>query len=176
MNYETEIKKKFRGFTLIELLVVISITGIVGSVSIISFSNYNRSQILQTAANELATTLNLAKSRAQSQLKPCSDTDVLKGYKVSINTSGADDNKYKMDAICWDGVLPDPGTCGGSIVHNSVPLKPLPPDITFTSSTFANYCFPTLIGGVQQAGEIILSGYGQTKRVIIDSVGGIRVQ
>ena len=156
------LKKPQGGFTLIEIIIVCSVIGILSVLGIAAYNNYNQLQVLQTAANEVATTLNLAKSRALSQQKlgPCAlTTRELSGYGVTISTPGT----YRLNVFCS-------GVVGPQILSS----KSLPRDISFTSSP--SFFFEVLKGGVQTSGQVVLTGYGRTKTVIVDSVGGIRVQ
>ncbi|MFI3217654.1 MAG: GspH/FimT family pseudopilin [Methylococcales bacterium] len=56
--------KQASGFTLLELIVAISIAGILMALAIPSFSDMMRNNRLTTYANELVTSLNLARSEA----------------------------------------------------------------------------------------------------------------
>lgn len=182
------------GFTLIELMVVLSVTAVLGTLGIAGFVTYNQIQAVQSAANDLVTVLNIAKSRSQSQVKPsgvaCSTNSsgvirVLKGHIVTVYQGGAaaTKNKYKVEAIC--SLAADLDVCDYDRTVSVIALKSLPSKIEFKSPTNPKvYCFPTLIGGVRdgngdeltEAGEITLSGYGREKTIEIDSAGGIRIQ
>ena len=59
-----------KGFTLLELIVVFSIIAILSTIGLASFVNYSKAQILQGSANDIISTLNTAKSKAASQIKP----------------------------------------------------------------------------------------------------------
>jgi len=58
-----------KGFTLIELIVAFSIISIISVVGFASFVTYSRTQAIDNEANQLVSTLNLAKAKAQSQVK-----------------------------------------------------------------------------------------------------------
>ncbi len=150
------------GFTLIELIVAFSVISILATVGVASFVSYSRLQTLQTATYELSTTLGLARSRAYSQVKPseCTGQTSLDGYRVTLSVS---DNSYVLDAIC----------SGSS--HTEL-AKTLPKDITFDrlQSTSTSFLFPVIAGGVVGAGKIVVSGYGQTKTITVNSAGDIR--
>ena len=82
----------FQGYTLVELLIVIGIISVITASGIFAAVQYNRNQVITTTANEVASQMLLAKSRAQTQVKPqtCSKLD---GYQVIIqNTSGGLNN------------------------------------------------------------------------------------
>lgn len=148
------------GFTLIELIVVTVLIGILSAVGTAGLIDYTRTAKLNAAANELATTLNTAKSNALSQVKDptlCAEPNVLNGYKVVIINS----TTYNLNMVCSETDI-------------NIGTKSLPDNITFTSSTPASFLFPVLTGGVIGAGTVQLSGFGQTKTVIVDSAGNIR--
>lgn len=177
MNYESRIKKikgrvlrlihyslfmihKSAGFTLIELMVVLSVTAVLSVLGIVGFRAYSESQILQSSANDLLSTLNLARSRALSQVKTgdqCSSADnVLASYKVIITPSN-----YSLTVNCGSGLSDE--------IYN----KKLPDGVSFGAD--ASFTFPILTGGVQPAGCITLSGYGKTRVITVNSVGGVSI-
>lgn len=87
------------GFTLIELLVVITIVGILFGIGVAQYINFNRSQILEQAAQELKNNLRLAQTKAANGEKPegCS---ILDGYRVSFFSGGDSPDTYKIRAVC----------------------------------------------------------------------------
>jgi len=156
---------KNKGFTLIELMITISLIGFISVVGIASFVNFNRSQTLQTGANDFVTALNFAKASAASQVKPktsataCKAGTSLTSYQVIINTNST----YSVVAVCTDGQV---------VVSNS----PLPKDITFSAGDVSkNISFSLLTGGVG-ANQVTINGYSQTKIINIDNIGKITVQ
>lgn len=152
-----------KGFTLLELMIVFSVIAILSTIGIASFVNYSRSQSLQTAASDLALTLDSAKSRASSQVKISACSGALNGYQVDINTVSKKD--YTLSVYCPEvhviqtTTLPDNG------------------NITFdTGQTTANpIFFPVLTGAVRGAGAIVLTGYGQSRWVCIDPRGIVKI-
>ena len=158
--------KKFfqKGFTLIELMVVVGITAVLGTLGIGGFANYNQVQVLQTSTNEVVTMLNLAKSRAQSQIKPSGACNPLDGYGVNIvsNTS------YTLVSRC----------SGSGINGPPLSTKTLPRGVSFDAGSVGKTIFfPTITGGTQGSDNIIvLSGYGQQRFIVIDSLGRVNVQ
>lgn len=156
--------RKPRGFTLIELMVVLSVTAVLGTLGIAGFITYNQTQALQTSSNEVATMLNLAKSRAQSQVKLgslCSaPSQVLGGYSVNISIVN---KNYTLSSRC-------------SGASSDLYTKNLPNGLNFDASTSASFFFPIQTGGVETAGQIIISGYGRSKTVTVNSLGGVSVQ
>jgi len=88
------------GFTLIELLVVMTIIGILFGIGVAQYMNFNRSQILEQAVQELKNNLRLAQTKALNGEKPegCS---ILDGYKVSFFSGGTSSpDSYVIQAIC----------------------------------------------------------------------------
>ena len=153
-------RKSQKGVTLIELVVVTAIIAILSAVSTVGLIGYTRTARLNSAANELITTLNVAKSNALSQVKNsalCISTDVLDGYRVRINT----DKLYDLRMVCASG-------------DKIITTKTLPDNITFTSPTPVNFLFPVIKGGVVGSGTVNVSGFGKTKTVTVDSAGNIR--
>ena len=153
-----------RGFTLIELIVVFSVMAVLSVVGIASFASYSRSQVLQQATTDLVNTLNTAKVRAASQIKPSilqCNNGILESYKVVINDPSA--NKYTLYAVCS-------GSSVGAITTT------LPLNVSFNSAVVKSITYPVLTGGVNGSGDVVLSSYAQTKTVKISLVGGISVQ
>lgn len=178
--------RKSRGFTLIELMVVISISAILGTVGIAAYVNYNNAQVLQTSTNEVVTMLNLAKSRAQSQVKigtNCEFKMTLEGYKVVITASGRN-YEYALKSRCSEADSQPP-----------LKTKSLPKDISFGSgdwgiaADFENtFFFPVQTGGVEATDslgaslkpltgpwEIVISNASLKQIITINSLGGISV-
>ena len=167
--------RRSRGFTLIELMVAISISIALGLLGIAGFNNYSQAQTLQTSTNEIVTMLNLAKSRAQSQVK-LSCTGILKGYGAYILS---DAKTYKLFAFCNIG----------SVVGEP---KTLPKNVSFTSGTDRTIFFPIQTGAAQffigtvlpttptscSTGNcvITLSSGGSPKTITVNSLGTISVQ
>lgn len=153
-----------KGFTLIELMVVITITAVLGTLGIAGFINYNQTQVLQTSSNEVATMLNLAKSRAQSQIKPsalCPSLNSLSGYTVVITAPSS----YWLELNCSNGSHP-------TINEQS---KKLPTNLSFSDNL--SFFFPVQTGGVQTAGLIVISDpNGKTKTIMVNSLGGVSIQ
>ena len=157
------------GFTLLELIVVFTVIAILSTVGLASFVNYSRAQVLQQAYSDLLNTLNTAKSNAFSQVKPpqCASY-TLEGYSVSINTSTW--KSYSLNAIC----------SGNKFVVSTTNLK----DVTINNSAASppttipgnppTVFFSLLTGGVIGAGNIVLSGNGNTKTITITNVGGVQ--
>lgn len=156
-----------KGFTLIELMIVLSVTAVLGTLGIAGFTSFNQTQILQTSANEVVTMLNLAKSRALSQVKlgsSCSaPSQILEGYNVDISITN---NSYTLSSRCFEAT-------------NNLDTKTLPQNVTFeTPDTFpTSFFFPVLSGGAQKTpGKIVITGFGRNKTIIVNSLGGVSIQ
>ena len=155
-----------RGFTLIELMVVLSVTAVLGTLGIAGFTTYNQIQILQTSTSDVVSVLNLAKSRSQSQVKPsalCSSSGSLDGYKVEILAP----KNYTLYLRCNES---------GSPTDRQVDEKAkiLPQDLNFGSNV--SFFFPVRKGGVQTSGQVVISGFGRSKTIVVNSLGGVSVQ
>jgi len=153
---------KQKGFTLIELMVVISITAILGVLGIAGFVNYNQTQVLQFSANEVVNMLNLAKSRAQSQVKlgdSCGTHTFLEGYRVDIISN--DNDSYVLNSLC-SGVL------------SPLETKTLPSSLSFDADN--SFFFPIQTGGVEAPGQIVIDSDGRTKTITVNSLGGVSVE
>lgn len=148
-----------KGFTLVELMVVLSITAVLGALGLAGFANYNKTQLLQTSTNEVVGILNLAKSRAQSQIKPSDCVGNLEGYGVRISLP----NRYALFFRCTDNEVESQ-------------IKLLPSRLEF--GVDAIFFFPVLVGGANQAGQItILSSDSNSQKIIeIDLPGRIIIK
>ncbi len=160
-----------RGFTLIELMVVLSITAVLGTLGIAGFVNFNQSQVLQSSASEVVTMLNLAKSRAQSQVKLgtlCSSSlNQLEGYRVDISISSG---SYTLSSRCLSGVTE---------LHDDLVTKTLPQDLSFNTNIY--FFFPVQAGGAQASDPLnpkfdITNSGGRKKTITVNSLGGVSVQ
>lgn len=156
-----------KGFTLIELIVVFSVIAIISTIGLASFVGYSRSQTLNQASIDLSTYLSTAKSKASSQIKPsaqCNNTTVLDGYSVSINIAAS---SYSLNVVC----------SGSTFVLTTAKL---PAGVTFNSAvaspptTTTNVFFAILNSSVTGTGNIVLTGYSQTKTITVNSLGVIQ--
>ena len=146
-----------KGFTLIELMIAVSITAILGALSIAGFANYNQTQVLQTSANEVTTMLNLAKSRSQSQIKSselCPSNNTLDGYAVRI----VPDASYTLYL-----------RCSGLDVKIKEQDRSLPSGLRFTSGI--SFFFPVHTSGAQTPGQIVIANSsGKTKTIVVNAL------
>lgn len=143
-----------RGFTLIELIVVFSTIAFLSIIGIASYRTYSESQILESLAQDFVTTVQLAKSRANSQVKPPVCVGQLDGYSVVISNV----NQYVLNVVCSG---------------NSFPLQTtaLPNNIQFSQDALGTIFFAIITGAVSGNGNIVMTGYNQTKCVSVDSLG-----
>ena len=145
------------GFTLIELIVVFGTIAFISTIGIASYVNYSQSQSIQAATQDLVTTIQLAKSRANSQVKPpLCQGQLLDGYRVVISIVN---KQYSLDVVCGGNVYP-------------LSTTKLPNNIRFDQSTnVANLFFAIITGAVEGNGTIAITGYNKTKCITVDSVG-----
>lgn len=176
-NFE---KQNLRGFTLIELLVVFSVIVMLSVVGVAAFVDYSRTQTVQSAANELATMLQTAKSKAQSQVvldgsgnNLCpSDSPVFIGYEVKLCISGSTCENRKNDNYELNIVCSSTSGNNGSVYRDS---KKFPVDVSFdiTNTSATSFLFYALRGGINNNGTITVTGYGKERKILIDSAGNI---
>jgi len=166
MNQELRIRNKrfSEGFTFIELIIVLSVTAIISVIGIVSFVSYNQTQSLNTAAEDIVSMFNLAKSRAASGVKPstapCS-VETLNGYQISISIVN---KTYRLDAVCSSGT---------SLILTST--LPNTDQISFSNPTDMTFFYAVLTGGFTKSNDTIdLTGFNKSKTITIDSLGNAR--
>ena len=164
------------GFTLIELLISFAVIGVLAAISTVSFVTYNQSQALSNSAKDIQQMLTVAKSRAQSQVKPDSCQGALLGYVFRTCGSGAEcktEGDYEVVGSCNDenGVQ----KYVESLPRVGEPVKKLPSGVSFNQSSLGQtYEFPILTGGVINTQPIILTGPNNARKTItIDGQGNI---
>jgi len=92
------------GFTLVELLIVMLIMVLFLGIGLVGLRSYGDQRSVSLAASDFATDVRLAKSRAQSQVKPSSGSCLtlpLEGYRVTliINSQGIATG-YSINPVC----------------------------------------------------------------------------
>lgn len=152
------------GFTLIELLIVFSVAGILSTVGIASFYDYNRVQTLNTSASEVVTLLNTAKSRAASQVKPTECVGTLDSYIVELAPQTRM-NQYDLKVRCGN-------------TDTVLDTKTLPSGVTFENSNV--FSFKILSGNVLGASQngttvTLTNSTGQEKSINVYSDGRINI-
>lgn len=175
LKSDTKNRRFFSGFTIIELLIVFSVLAILSTVSVVSFVTYNKAQTLTSASRDIQQALSLAKSRAQSQVKPadCTKDDPpppLIGYEMRVCINGQEcqsKDDYEVDAIC--------GAAGASFAVLSY-SKNLPRDVTFDPGLTpkTHVLFGVLNNGVSDKISIRIKDIsGGIKSITVDEQGNI---
>jgi prepilin-type N-terminal cleavage/methylation domain-containing protein len=142
------------GFTIIELIVVFSVIAVLSTVGIASFVSFSRAEELQTATNDYINTLNLAKARALSQVKPVGCQGALSGYRVDLVSN----QKYALFVVC-----------GGDIEMTHVDLSKNISISNWTTSGARSVFFPIISSGFFGNGNVQMAAYGLYKCIVIDS-------
>lgn len=165
--------KSGAGFTLIEIIVVFSIISVVSSIGIASFVTYSKTQAFNSVVSDFTNTLSLAKSRAQSQVKPSSCSGTFDGYQMALcKLSPSDclpadaDKDFALSVVC-DGILVSPAY--GKILPNGINIDRLSPSLSYS------LLFHALSGGVNQEGQVKIEGNGYCKVVNISTTSAVTV-
>jgi len=160
------------GFTLIELIVVFSIMAMISGVGFASLVAYSRSQALSQAVANVKSAVEQAKFNALSNVvrpSSCTTTSTLVSYKlIFCGTNAActaegitDTHGYLIQVNC--------GVQSTTIFRQKV-LSPLS-----VSSTCANVTYLATNANFSSSSSppctVTVSGYGNTKQVIINSLG-----
>jgi len=153
-NYSFPIQE---GFTLIEILIVLSLIGLLTSLGMASYSSYNATQIVASNASNVETLLTEAHSQAISQVIPAScGSNTLSGYEVDVTLNG---QIYTLSAVCGSKQL--------------ISTNTLPPQVTFANGSTASVVFNAETGIISNPSAIIITGYGQTHTVSINTTGDV---
>lgn len=145
--------RELKGFTLVELLIVSTIMGILFSVGLAGYNNFNRRRIVREAALELLNNLRFAQEKALNGEKP-SGCSLLNGWKLEFISGG-----YQIKAACTNGEF---GTKDFSFSSG----------VSKTSGP-SSFLFKVLAHGVKDGGEILLSGFGKNYKVKVTKSGEI---
>lgn len=159
--------KRASGFTLVELLVVMAIVAVLSGIGITTAMQYMRSVSVDNAAKDFANTLQIAKSRAFSNVGVSGCTGSLLSYRVDIL---ANPSQYQLIADC-------------SGVDKVYAAKKLPSGVAMTRP-HASITFPALKGNVilgsspatTDAAYSFTSSSGLTRIVTVYDDGRIVVQ
>lgn len=164
--------KSPRGFTLLELIIVVALVSSLSIAGIVAYRDYSQRQSLETAADDLAAVIQLAKSRAISQVKPSDcGTQSLDGYRINIPFFSAPE--YTISAICEGNAYDIKTFKLARGIKFDADATTILPGIVSETGIF----FPIITLGVQGGGDIVLKGQSNKKvKVSVDSVGTIRVQ
>lgn len=160
------------GFTLIELVIVVSLIGVLFGLTFVSYRNFSDRQAMKAAVGQLRDTLEFAKSRADSQVKPqvcILNGYTLDGYKVQLCNLG--------DACSLSGDYEIRVVCSGTSypVDSVTSFRKLPDKISFNKEKTkpTSFFFKVLSRGVDQPGTIDLEGLGREAIIQIDGLGNI---
>lgn len=146
-----------KGFSLIELVVVIGVIGILTAVSLASFSTYSDTRSFESGISDVVTTMQTAKSRSLSQVKPDSCVGLtFQGYRIRINIAAS---TYQLLVVC-----------GGNT--SLVEQKKLPSNVTFASGSTIDTTFVT---GATNPSSITINGFGKSKTISVSVTGTIMV-
>ena len=155
---------KNEGFTLIELVISLTIIAVLSTIGIAAFVNQSRTSALQSGVSDFVSTLNVAKSRAMSQVKPSICVGDLEGYTVTVVQPAT--NSFKLYVNCGGNDFP-------------ISAEKFPANVTFGTgngeTTSFSFFFSVLTNSVQGAGQVTIKGYGSSKVVVVDSAGNIKV-
>ncbi|MBU0974751.1 prepilin-type N-terminal cleavage/methylation domain-containing protein [Patescibacteria group bacterium] len=162
--------KKERGFTLVEMMVTISIMLIITGGGIAAFIGFNDKQNVQVAVNDLKTLLRAAQTKAKTGegAEGCRATSQsLRGYRVFITDGSSTATLYKT---CADGKFTLPAN------RDYISRD----EINFDSNVSAgkhgggniDIEFLSLLGGVDGAGLITISGLGSNVYTFEVTAGG----
>lgn len=158
------------GFTLIELLVVFSVVAILAGIGIAAFVEYSRSQQVNQTANNIKLLLNEAKFNSLSSVKTAKSengeescgSNTLIGYTIVV----AGNDQVKLNQVCENS-----GTAELKSIN-------LPSSLVINaSSTCIQVGFDSLSSTVRGTPcSIVITGYGQSKTLLIDVQGNVSIQ
>lgn len=152
------------GFTLVELLVVASLVGILFSVGIAKYSEFNRRQAIEQSGLDIKNNLRLAQNKAFTGEKDsaCTDARLLDGWYMGFTSS-----TYQIYGCC--------GGCAAPGLQFSLSTIDLSgKNITITAYPSFPIRFRPLGQGVENSGTITISGSGGSRSIIVTASGEIQ--
>lgn len=155
-NCQKPVNKK-AGFSLMELLVVLSVMAILTTIGLVSFLNYNRTQILTTASRDLRNNLRFAQNKAIVGEKP-PDCTTLSAYYLVFTS----ETEYEIHAVCSD------------IDQKTIAKFKLPQGVKKTAGSDIH--FKIASGGLSGSDITITltSNFGGTENIVITQNGVIQ--
>lgn len=145
-----------KGFTLVEILVAISIIGLLSSVGLATYINFNRNQLVTQSCQKIVEDLRLTQSLAANNQKP-QDCDALSSWTFTFLPQ----NHYQITAECSSPVL---------FKEDSVPPSPV-----LILDGFTQVKFKVLRQGIVITGgyTLTITGFNKTKTITISEAGEI---
>lgn len=136
---------------------------VLATMGFIGARQYTDRQILLQTTQNVASALKLARSRAQTQVKPseCTAAQTLLGYRVDFICSGNRCTGYRLTAVCNGREVPDSNVS-------------FPSEIQVTT-TSQSYFFRTISGSVNTGGVLLQLGSGDSESVLIYEDGRITI-
>lgn len=170
--YHPSCQCRMQGFTLLEVLLAVTLSVAIAATSVVGFTQFNNTQRLQNAALDVAITLEKAKSRSQTQVKPDSiiacRTNQLRAYEVRICDSPLGQctqvtpGRYELHIIC-------------GATNTLLEAKQLPSALSFSTITNRRITFAVLTGAATN-GSLQITGFGKQRTITVSSAGIINVQ
>jgi prepilin-type N-terminal cleavage/methylation domain-containing protein len=167
-----------KGFTLVEILIglVIISTLFVGGYT--AYREFQRRQIVSTAASEIKTHLSLARQRALSGEKTSDCTTSMDGYDFTLGTNFSSNSVSGATSYSY---RPSCGLTSSLQYANSTTTINLPSGVTVSSSGASGAVLPvkfkTIANGTSLAGDMTLTitqtSTNTSKTVIIRRSGAI---
>lgn len=167
-NFIKNSLKNDLGFTLIEILIVVAIIGVLTTVGIASYNNFNERRIIEKAASDLKLYIRLAASKAMNNEKDCS---VCGGADDNCTTNDGD---LSLDGWYIDFSTSPPeiyGECGGTEFSRS-PIG-IPETMTIiTNLPIDEICFYPLGEGTDLPSALTISIEG-SPALTVDPSGNV---
>jgi prepilin-type N-terminal cleavage/methylation domain-containing protein len=111
MNFACQNEKLQRGYTLIEILVVVGVIGVLTTLGVSAYNNFNEKRLVRKAADELKSYLRLAASKALNNEKDCT---VCGGTDGDCSTFLAGDKVLEGWYLDFSSTPKIYGRCGGT--------------------------------------------------------------